>query len=361
MGLQNREMWFIRQYASFFIVTSWLFVLFNQYYLMGEMRDIQGHLAKMKEKLKSIEHRFSTHQVQEIMKKEEKASKQIHALKKQVKHMHDEHVEFDKHDMALHKLHGSKQSELLNTIESDCVDHHEQDDRFQTRRHSVYGNGIFICKTPHGDSDGVIGLIHHNVDDLEDKLTNRMLQVNEPKTIEDVEKNAANSTMRVLIVQDPLSRVLSAYGDDLLAKTGAKLTAWDDSKRAGFSEFMDYTISSGYRKDQRLHRQGSVCSVCSLKYTFVIKLEQFDQDMRELCHQLEVNRKETCDFLIEAEHDAQLSQQFMRNHRNLYATALKGIRPETIAEFVDIYKMDYEMFNYRKPAVLIDLGDSLLG
>ena len=30
------------------------------------------------------------------------------------------------------------------------------------------------------------------------------------------------------------------------------------------------------------------------------------------------------DFLIEAEHDAQLSQQFMRNHRNLYATALKG-------------------------------------
>ena len=23
--------------------------------------------------------------------------------------MHDEHVEFDKHDMALHKLHGSKQ------------------------------------------------------------------------------------------------------------------------------------------------------------------------------------------------------------------------------------------------------------
>ena len=37
-----------------------------------------------------------------------------------------------------------------------------------------------------------------------------------------------------------------------------------------------------------------------------------------------------------------------------------GIRPETIAEFVDIYKMDYEMFNYRKPAVLIDVGESLL-
>lgn len=40
-------------------------------------------------------------------------------------------------------------------------------------------------------------------------------------------------------------------------------------------QFMDYTISSGYRKDQRLHRQGSICSVCSLKYTFVIKGTSF--------------------------------------------------------------------------------------
>ena len=39
---------------------------------------------------------------------------------------------------------------------------------------------------------------------------------------------------------------------------------------------------------------------------------------------------------------------------------LLGIRPETIAEFVDVYKQDYEMFNYRKPAVIIDLGESLL-
>ena len=45
-------------------------------------------------------------------------------------------------------------------------------------------------------SDGVIGLIHHNVDDLEDKLTNRLLEVNEPKTIEEVESHAANSTIR---------------------------------------------------------------------------------------------------------------------------------------------------------------------
>ena len=43
-----------------------------------------------------------------------------------------------------------------------------------------------------------------------------------------------------------------------------------------------------------------------------------------------------------------------------YKCFVVGIRPETIAEFIDIYKMDYEMFSYRKPAILIDVGESLL-
>ena len=89
---------------------------------------------------------------------------------------------------------------------------------------------------------------------------------------------------------------------------------------------------------------------------FIIKLETFDQDLRELCHLLEVDNKELgilgrgrtfagsigwtpsmrlgcpgnpekeiCDFLIEVEHDSNMEQQFMRNHRNLYATAFEGI------------------------------------
>ena len=35
--------------------------------------------------------------------------------------------------------------------------------------------------------------------------------------------------------------------------------------------------------------------------------------------------KEICDFLIEVEHDSNMEQQFMRNHRNLYATVFEGI------------------------------------
>ena len=60
------------------------------------IKETQNQLSKLKEKVKSIEHRFSTHQVQEIMKKEEKDHKKIHLLKKQVALMHGEHQEFDK-------------------------------------------------------------------------------------------------------------------------------------------------------------------------------------------------------------------------------------------------------------------------
>ena len=62
------------------------------------IKETQSQLSKLKEKVKSIEHRFSTHQVQEIMKKEEKDHKKIHLLKKQVALMHGEHQEFDKED-----------------------------------------------------------------------------------------------------------------------------------------------------------------------------------------------------------------------------------------------------------------------
>ena len=57
------------------------------------------------------------------------------------------------------------------------------------------------------------------------------------------------------------------------------------------------------------------------------------------------------DFLIEAEHDAQLSQQFMRNHRNLYATALKGkeLKVHFIAPLTNHFDKVLRMFCCRHP------------
>jgi hypothetical protein len=46
-----------------------------------------------------------------------------------------------------------------------------------------------------------------------------------------------------------------------------------------------------------------------------------------------------------------MNQQFLRNHRNLYATAFQGVELGIIEEFIDIYRGDYEMFKYRIPKV----------
>ena len=54
------------------------------------------------------------------------------------------------------------------------------------------------------------------------------------------------------------------------------------------------------------------------------------------------DNKETCNFLIEVEHDSKLNEQLMRNHRNLFATAFEGIELEVIEEFIDIYRYIFQ-------------------
>ena len=50
------------------------------------------------------------------MNKEEKASKKIHVLKKQVKKMRDNNDEINVHEMVLHNLHGSQQEQTIIKI-----------------------------------------------------------------------------------------------------------------------------------------------------------------------------------------------------------------------------------------------------
>ena len=76
-----------------------------------------------------------------------------------------------------------------------------------------------------------------------------------------------------LIVQDPLSRIISSFVDDLHAKTGSRMTSWNEERRLKFKEFLDYTLTSGYRKDQRLHRQSTQCSVCYMNYNLGYSLD----------------------------------------------------------------------------------------
>ena len=84
----------------------------------------------------------------------------------------------------------------------------------QTLRHSLYGNGVFLCKTPYGESNGLLGIIHHNVEELQLKLEKNELKTDLISDENELETKAAASKVRVLIVQDPISKVLSAFADE---------------------------------------------------------------------------------------------------------------------------------------------------
>lgn len=74
--------------------------------------------------------------------------------------------------------------------------------KLQTLRHALYGNEIFLCKTPYGESQGLMGIIHHDVAELQEKLEKQELGVDQIESESDLEAKSLASKVRVLIVQD---------------------------------------------------------------------------------------------------------------------------------------------------------------
>ena len=62
------------------------------------------------------------------------------------------------------------ESDLLLRITDMCDQLLSPPNKSQTLRHSLYGNEILLCKTPYGDSQGLLGIIHHDVAELQEKL-----------------------------------------------------------------------------------------------------------------------------------------------------------------------------------------------
>ena len=119
----------------------------------------------------------------------------------------------------------------------------------QTLRHSLYGNSIFLCKTPYGESNGLLGIIHHNVEELQQKLEKNELKTDLIADESELETKAAASKVRVLIVQDPISKVLSAFADEykvnfefIVGGRGSVQNLWSDIE-AGLSLHQNFGIS----------------------------------------------------------------------------------------------------------------------
>jgi len=72
----------------------------------------------------------------------------------------------------------------------------------QTLRHALYGNEIFLCKTPYGESQGLLGIIHHDVAELQEKLEKQELETDLIESEDDLEEKSTSAKVRVLIVQE---------------------------------------------------------------------------------------------------------------------------------------------------------------
>ena len=81
--------------------------------LTRSVSELQRNMLKLSERIKASDARFSTHQLQELLNKEESSAKQIHLLKKQVHKMKDNNQELNKHELVLHNLHEKGQTQFL--------------------------------------------------------------------------------------------------------------------------------------------------------------------------------------------------------------------------------------------------------
>ena len=79
--------------------------------LTRSVSELQRNMLKLSERIKASDARFSTHQLQELLNKEESSAKQIHLLKKQVHKMKDNNQELNKHELVLHNLHEKGQTQ----------------------------------------------------------------------------------------------------------------------------------------------------------------------------------------------------------------------------------------------------------
>ena len=91
---------------------------------------------------------------------------------------------------------------------------------------------VLICLTfSLPQKSGLLGIIHHDVEELQEKLSKQELSTDKIETEEELDTKSQTAGVRVLIVQDPLSRILSAFADEYKAKTGKTFTQWDASRR----------------------------------------------------------------------------------------------------------------------------------
>ncbi|XP_066959961.1 carbohydrate sulfotransferase 13-like [Macrobrachium rosenbergii] len=194
-----------------------------------------------------------------------------------------------------------------------------------------------------------------------------------------LERRLATSTM-VVTVRHPLDRLVSAFRDkfcdgrlvDKPQSSGHSRYFWrpayrllrkkkrpDGKLQITFHEFLRYVIRDqktsgvGDRHWSRLFRG---CSVCTFRYKYVMKLETYTEDLAYLTYLLNVTEFDVRSRRHslggpKSPHDLSLDR-IERNIRQSTLHYYNDIPASLLASIFNIYKIDFEMFDYEIPEVL---------
>ena len=175
-------------------------------------------------------------------------------------------------------------------------------------------------------------------------------------------------------VREPLNRALSVYrnkfenyqyflGNKYFHRFGKEIIkkwrkypskeALETGANATWPEFVDYLthpeerakIEKDWHFSDHWREMYKICSPCTINYDFIGKLETVNTDAKYLLKTWGVEGKVS--YL-----SSETSRPTNSSSRATYDKYFGNLGKQEITKLWDLYKMDYELFNYTKPDVI---------
>lgn len=199
----------------------------------------------------------------------------------------------------------------------------------------------------------------------------RSLSSYTPKQRQNIMKNYR----KFFLVQDPLKRVLSAYrgkfenvdhylgnkafhvlGKQIVRKFKKKpsAAAVQTGENVTWTEFVDYLTHPMERDEvermtpfqsnhwKEIHK---LCSPCTIDYDVIGKLETVNDDAKYVLNLIDAPEK-----IIPSES----SHPTNSSDKGTFDKYFSQLNKKTLTQLWDLYKLDYELFGYSKPAIIPD-------
>ncbi|XP_039250035.2 carbohydrate sulfotransferase 11-like [Styela clava] len=163
-----------------------------------------------------------------------------------------------------------------------------------------------------------------------------------------------NDYYRIIIVREPLERVVSAYldkvvhGKNIYAKLAHSLHKGTDGITT-FEEFVDSIISRpSFTYDIHWNLYESICDPCRLQYHYIVKLETMSQDVKYVSKMTGIDS-----HLLISEKTTERVSSLEHTWKIKYRKYLEDLPIEKVKKLYKIYSKDYELFGYPVPSYIL--------